>query len=299
MKKDFLQSIKVLILGLFLSVGVSYISAATNGTGTGTWTSPSTGAPSGNVYGPLNIGPSAQTKTGQLSISNLLVGTNIAGGNIFSGSTAFNNYPSALNGAVYAGYFCLNTTDPDAPTDCLSAWPTNTLPAGSPNQTLRKDGISWKATSNLLNDYVTGKISISQNGQLAPDTTGTLNVAGPILVDLKNGVANTSSGRDTLILNGKGINPAFISIITNGDAIKFWSTASGGKHASLQAQDGIFNGSADVTSNITAGGSITTGGDAVVGGKVSAQSGVFSNLAGNSVNTSICVDTTGKLIVCP
>ena len=305
MKNFSLQKIKILIVALSIGLVIQVSYGATSVTLT--QSNPPANPPSSNISLPLNIGPSAQTKTGQLSISNLLVGTNIAGGNIFSGSTAFNNYPSALNGAVYAGYFCLNTTDPDAPTDCLSAWPTNTLPAGSPNQTLRKDGISWKATSNLLNDYVTGKISISQNGQLAPDTTGTLNVAGPILVDLKNGVANTSSGRDTLILNGKGINPAFISIITNGDAIKFWSTASGGKHASLQAQDGIFNGSADVTSNITAGGSITTGGDAVVGSsssnKIIASSAIFndlkpSNNPGVIYPAHVCKDVTGKLKVC-
>ncbi len=60
MKKQFLQSAKVIILGLILTVGASYAMA--------TWTNPLSTAPSGNVYVPINVNPAGQFKLGGLAI---------------------------------------------------------------------------------------------------------------------------------------------------------------------------------------------------------------------------------------
>jgi hypothetical protein len=57
-KKNILQPIKILILGLVLSLGVSYVFAALQGA-----------PPTGNVAGPLNEGPSSQVKDGGLSVN--------------------------------------------------------------------------------------------------------------------------------------------------------------------------------------------------------------------------------------
>jgi len=58
-KNELLKSVKVVILGLILSLSISYAYAA-----------PTAIPPSGNVAGPLNIGPSTQTKQGSFIISN-------------------------------------------------------------------------------------------------------------------------------------------------------------------------------------------------------------------------------------
>lgn len=62
MKKNVLQIIKVIVLGLILSLGVSYAFAQ----------------PSNNVPGPLNVGTSTQIKNGDLSVNGFLATLNSA-----------------------------------------------------------------------------------------------------------------------------------------------------------------------------------------------------------------------------
>jgi len=64
-KNELMQSIKVIILGLVFGLGVIYVSAATSST----WVPAAGTPPSNNVAGPLNVGPSTQTKEGSLIIS--------------------------------------------------------------------------------------------------------------------------------------------------------------------------------------------------------------------------------------
>ncbi len=71
-KSELLKSVKVIILGLVLSVGVAYVSAAT-------WTPPPATAPGGNVDGPLNVGTSYQKKSGNLDIGNFSASTSGSG----------------------------------------------------------------------------------------------------------------------------------------------------------------------------------------------------------------------------
>jgi len=65
-KNELLQSVKVIILGLVLSLGVVYAFSATG--------VPS--APSNNVDGPLNDGTSSQVKNGGLSVNEFLAAGN-------------------------------------------------------------------------------------------------------------------------------------------------------------------------------------------------------------------------------
>ncbi|MEK7575291.1 MAG: hypothetical protein AAB511_03625 [Patescibacteria group bacterium] len=59
-KPQLLQTTKILILALSLSLGLSYVFA---------WTGPSQTAPLSNVPAPINVGPTAQTKLGQLLLA--------------------------------------------------------------------------------------------------------------------------------------------------------------------------------------------------------------------------------------
>lgn len=59
MNKDLIQSIKVIVLSLLIGLGVSFVSA---------WTEPTGTPPENNVGGPINIGASFQSKTGGLSV---------------------------------------------------------------------------------------------------------------------------------------------------------------------------------------------------------------------------------------
>ena len=60
MKKDFLQSIKIIVLGLILVLGISLVSA--------TWTPPPNNPPQENAEGPINEGSESQVKNGGLSV---------------------------------------------------------------------------------------------------------------------------------------------------------------------------------------------------------------------------------------
>ena len=55
--KNITQSLKLIILALALSIGISYVSA---------WTAPTATPPSSNVAAPINVGSTAQTKTGDI-----------------------------------------------------------------------------------------------------------------------------------------------------------------------------------------------------------------------------------------
>ena len=68
--KNITQPIKVVALALMLSVGISYVFA---------WTTPTLTPPNGNVASPLNVGNTAQTKTGDLGLGRNLISANSFG----------------------------------------------------------------------------------------------------------------------------------------------------------------------------------------------------------------------------
>lgn len=110
-RNKIIQSIKIITLGLILSLGISYVfSAVGDGMGGGGIALP----PSLNVSGPVNVGPSDQTKSGGLDVGvvsgNLRV---LNGGFLSNGPAIFNDvvgigvqFPAVkldVNGAVKFG----------------------------------------------------------------------------------------------------------------------------------------------------------------------------------------------------
>ncbi|MFA6324976.1 MAG: hypothetical protein WCX46_01990 [Candidatus Paceibacterota bacterium] len=95
-KKEIIQSVKVLVLGLILSLGVSFVLASTS-------VSPSA---ANNIAGPLNIGPSNQAKVGGLDIT--------GNGQVSSGNlrqTSSTSIFSAAGPALFTGYLFFNSGD--------------------------------------------------------------------------------------------------------------------------------------------------------------------------------------------
>ena len=85
-KQDFIQSVKIIILALFIAVGTSYIFA---------WTAPTGTPPAGDVSAPINVGYSPQIKDGNLWIKGLVSagvsatnGLIVENGNVGIGNTA-------------------------------------------------------------------------------------------------------------------------------------------------------------------------------------------------------------------
>jgi hypothetical protein len=71
MKNQIVQSLKVIVLALVLSLGLSFVFAQT--TPVGTWNPPSAGPSSAsNTEGPINTGSAAQTKVGPLVLNDTL-----------------------------------------------------------------------------------------------------------------------------------------------------------------------------------------------------------------------------------
>jgi hypothetical protein len=64
------QSFKVIAIALVLSVGISYVSA---------WTAPTATPPNSNVSAPINVGSTAQTKTGDLTVNKITAPTSCIG----------------------------------------------------------------------------------------------------------------------------------------------------------------------------------------------------------------------------
>lgn len=94
--KKHIQSIKGIILGLALVLGVSYVSAA--------WTTAPASPPSGNVDAPINVGSTAQTKSGPFSVVGSMTISGPSGGFVFTNrdggdTTAWQLY-SAKNGGA-------------------------------------------------------------------------------------------------------------------------------------------------------------------------------------------------------
>ncbi len=133
MKKQFIQTIKVVVLALILSVGVNFALAA--------WTPAPASPPSNNTEAPINVGASAQAKTGSFWDFGS-IGTST---NIFSGVASLTGIYNGTHspGVVSADWFCLKpATGQPGGSNCIGGgalWPasstTTTLPTGILNHT--------------------------------------------------------------------------------------------------------------------------------------------------------------------
>ena len=82
--KQTLSTLKVIVLALVLGLGISYAQAV--------WTGPTAAPTGGNVAAPLNVGATAQIKTGDLKVNNLEM----------SGATATSGTTLTTSGSTWA-----------------------------------------------------------------------------------------------------------------------------------------------------------------------------------------------------
>lgn len=100
MRTKLFNAIKVSLLALSLSLGLSFVYA---------WTAPTQNPPAGNVSAPINTSATAQTKAGGLTVGSLDAGSgailttgNVTGWNLFANSVTTNalKIPGAIAGQV-------------------------------------------------------------------------------------------------------------------------------------------------------------------------------------------------------
>ena len=128
----FLQSLKILILAIILSIGVSYVYA---------WTGPTATAPDGNVSAPINVSATSQVKSGGLGVTNLIADSVTVGA-------------TANTSAITAPKFCIGTS-------CITVWPSGssgTLTGNGSTNYISK----WTSASSLDNStiYDNGNVGI-------------------------------------------------------------------------------------------------------------------------------------------
>ena len=100
MKKDFIQTLKILLTAIVLSFGISYVYA---------WTAPTGAPPSGNVPAPLNRGLNNQEKLGKLILNTDLTAPYAVGLEVFGDA---NFYPSGTSaGNVTATAFLYSSDE--------------------------------------------------------------------------------------------------------------------------------------------------------------------------------------------
>jgi len=131
-KKNLIKSLPAIILSSLLVITVIYA-----------WQEPLAAPPGGNLPPPLHQGSAIQTKTGGLNLmGNVGIGT--------TGPTTRLDVDGVVRirgGSPAAGRVLTSTADGTA------SWavPTGGLPTGISGQTLRHDGTSWVANSNIFN----------------------------------------------------------------------------------------------------------------------------------------------------
>jgi hypothetical protein len=112
MKKDILQTFKITLLALVVTLGVNYVFA---------WTGPTAAPPANNTPTPINVGTSDQVKNGGLSTSSLYTTgiTRSDGGMQVDGNTVIDNnagwhrsYGNTgwYNGTYGGGLYMIDTT---------------------------------------------------------------------------------------------------------------------------------------------------------------------------------------------
>lgn len=122
------------------------------------WTTPPATPPDGNVAAPLNVGGDGQVKTGGLSLGGLVVDSTTlvvdAGNDRVGIGTAEPTTKLDINGQIrIRGGLPATGRVLTSDATGLTTWtvPTGGLPAGITSQTLRHDGTTWVANSNIFN----------------------------------------------------------------------------------------------------------------------------------------------------
>jgi hypothetical protein len=338
MKKEFIQSIKFLLLSIVVGVSISSASAAGVA---GSWVGPTATAPNGNVYGPINVGPSNQTKQGLFAAGNLY-----SNNNIFAGSASFSqNYPGSLTGgSVSANWFCLPPVSGGS-ADCITKWVdilANNNILSLPTGTILGQTLFWDTTApakwkvnNVFNinpttnvASVTGKLDVSSdvtlNGNiiaptllsktLCTDATGkfiacaggTANPGGVLPLGTSEG--QTLYWSNTTPLQWKAnsiltVDTATPSVKVNNATVVIDLTGNSGSlgRDGVYIQSSLDNTNSTISTNRNAFQFWSTQNNAnadIIGRDYVGRGGTFSSLVGGN-SSNVCADNTGKLIVCP
>lgn len=137
MKQDILQTLKILVAAIILSFGASYVYA---------WTSPAQAPLNGNTPAPVNIGASAQSKSGKLAIGSSATPavTLDVTGNIGAGNAFFSKN-------VRANSFTLGGIT-------ITSWPSGGSSTETDPTVLSsvKDGVSWNEVTNKPAGFADG-----------------------------------------------------------------------------------------------------------------------------------------------
>jgi hypothetical protein len=338
MKKEFIQSIKFLLLSIVVSASISSASAAGVA---GSWVGPTATAPNGNVYGPINVGPSNQTKQGILAAGNLY-----SNNNIFAGSASFSqNYPGTLTGgSVSANWFCLPPASGGS-ADCITKWADIlannnilSLPTGTIlGQTLYWDTTApakWKINNVFKINPTTNVASVTGKLDVSSDVTLNGNIIAPTLASKT--LCTDATGKFIACVGGTA-NPGGVLPVGSFDGqTLYWDTTAPAQwktntsliinrstpsvkiHAvplvidltsnfGSIGRDGIYIESSLDNTNST----LVTNRNGfqfwsnqnssnadIIARDYTGRAGTFSSLVGGSTS-SVCADTNGKLIVCP
>jgi hypothetical protein len=181
MKKELLNTIKIITLALLITVGINYLYA---------WSGPQLPPPDGNVSAPINAGSAAQSKSGMLAIGKTTAPT--AGYALDVNGVIFGN------AGVFAGLTLANGTQGDGKVLSSNASGNATWSSVTTNSFAfkrsaihEKDSVVWCPSTH---PYV---ISCSVTDDQAP-SAGTLNDLGNAGCSTSDGLCNQTNVRGSL-----------------------------------------------------------------------------------------------------
>jgi len=210
MKKDLLNTLKILTAAIILSFSISAVYAQ--------WAPPTQAPPGGNVDAPINVGATAQVKSGGLSVGAFLANNAQFNGNVTASGNVTANDVSAGSGAFSDG---VTANSLSASSGTFSG--NLGVGTGSPTQELEVVGnvsanvyYDRNDTSFYSNPGATSNFNlISSNAVTASQVNATAIVPGSIVM----GGTTKSSWSGLVVGGGRDENASF------GENCKSWGTA--------------------------------------------------------------------------
>ena len=211
--KQTLSTLKVIVLALVLGLGISYAQAV--------WTGPTAAPTGGNVAAPLNVGATAQIKTGDLKVNNL----EMSGATATSGTTLTTSGSTWAYGALdikgsKGGYSGINFKNSDG---------TN---AGA--LVMKSDGYAGFFNTSLVNNWsfiVYPNIAASPGAVRIPGLAASPAALGKVLTAVNvagdatwQTPATAASGAPTFITPVIIANVSVINNVWTGASNGVWTT---------------------------------------------------------------------------
>jgi hypothetical protein len=299
MKKDLLQSLKIIILGLVFCFGTSYLFAA--------WINPPANPPSSNIDAPINIGTGEQAKgTGDKVAGSLL---NING--VLSSNSLVVFGPATVSGSVKvisladAGAFTWSTGERSICVDALGvlvACPPLTFPTVVTSTAFGVSNTSAKSGGDVTSEGGPGSV-VTERG-VVWNTGATL--------------PTISTSSKTVDGSGAGVFTSIMSPLISSTTYNMRAYATTNANVTVYGENKIFSTTATPTtlptiatvapSNITgntasSGGTITAGSASITiiekGLQISSDNGfTFNNMPflGGTGTTSFVTNLTGLTV---